>query len=413
MYKQGRDRLHAPTPILKQMVTAGFKGRKSGRGFYTYVEPGSSKVTDDGAAAHVAGVGASPRPVRRVGVVGSGTMATGIVEVLAKGGYDVVFVARSSDKTATVSAALTRSLEKAVQRGKLSEADRDAALARVAGTTSLDDLGDVDLVVEAVVEDLAVKQALFSNLDDICKPGAVLATTTSSLPVIECAAATRRPADVVGLHFFNPAPVMRLVEVVHTVSTAADVVATAIQVCEQLGRHPVSCADRSGLLVDAAAGSFPAPDGGWHRVPPWRDGVEAVLAFTGHAVLAVGDDVDDGTLAALAPDGFGGAHHPRVVTTLAGAGWVDALDAVLVARGRGGPSSLVERPDLSEHPRAVHARRLRDDVRVLGDADGRGFVTLATGLGGLAEVSVEAWRPGRRHGRALIGAALAEVPCLL
>ncbi|HZI96640.1 MAG TPA: 3-hydroxybutyryl-CoA dehydrogenase [Actinomycetales bacterium] len=251
MYKQGRDRLHAPTPILKQMVTAGFKGRKSGRGFYTYVEPGSSKVTDDGAAAHVAGVGASPRPVRRVGVVGSGTMATGIVEVLAKGGYDVVFVARSSDKTATVSAALTRSLEKAVQRGKLSEADRDAALARVAGTTSLDDLGDVDLVVEAVVEDLAVKQALFSNLDDICKPGAVLATTTSSLPVIECAAATRRPADVVGLHFFNPAPVMRLVEVVHTVSTAADVVATAIQVCEQLGRHPVSCADRSGFIVNA------------------------------------------------------------------------------------------------------------------------------------------------------------------
>jgi len=169
--------------------------------------------------------------------------------------------------------------------------------------------------------------------------------------------------------------------------------------------HPVG-----RLLVDAAAGSFPAPDGGWHRVPPWRDGVEAVLAFTGHAVLAVGDDVDDGTLAALAPDGFGGAHHPRVVTTLAGAGWVDALDAVLVARGRGGPSSLVERPDLSEHPRAVHARRLRDDVRVLGDADGRGFVTLATGLGGLTEVSVEAWRPGRRHGRALIGAALAEVP---
>ena len=251
MYKQGRDRLHAPSPVLKQMVTAGLKGRKSGRGFYTYAEPGSSKVTDDGAAAHVAGVGGSSRQVRRVGVVSSGTMATGIIEVFAKGGYDVVFVARSSDKAAKVSAGITKSLEKAVQRGKLEEAARDQALTHVTGTTSLDVLADVDFVVEAVVEDLGVKQALFSHLDDICKPGAVLATTTSSLPVIECAAATARPADVVGLHFFNPAPVMKLVEVVHTVSTADDVVATAIEVCERLGRHPVTCADRSGFIVNA------------------------------------------------------------------------------------------------------------------------------------------------------------------
>ena len=123
-------------------------------------------------------------------------------------------------------AALAKSLEKAVQRGKATEDERDAALAQVTGTTRLDDLADVDLVVEAVVEDLAVKQALFENLDEICKPGAILATTTSSLPVVECAAATKRPQDVVGMHFFNPAQVMRLVEVVHTVSTADDVVAT-------------------------------------------------------------------------------------------------------------------------------------------------------------------------------------------
>ena len=101
-------------------------------------------------------------------------------------------------------------------------ADRDAALARVRGSARLDDLAGADLVVEAVVEELSVKQALFATLDEICKPGAVLATTTSSLPVIDLAAATGRPADVVGLHFFNPAQVMRLVEVVHTVSTAPD-----------------------------------------------------------------------------------------------------------------------------------------------------------------------------------------------
>ena len=101
-------------------------------------------------------------------------------------------------------AALTKSLEKAVQRGKATEADRDAALAKITGSTRLDDLADVDIVVEAVVEDLGVKQALFENLDEICKPGAILATTTSSLPVIECASTTKRPQDVIGMRFFNP-----------------------------------------------------------------------------------------------------------------------------------------------------------------------------------------------------------------
>ena len=251
MYKQGRDRLHAPSPVLKQMVAAGLKGRKTGRGFYTYAEPGSSKLSGDGVPAHTAGGEASPRPVRRVGVVGSGTMATGIIEVFAKGGYDVVFVARSTDKAAKVTAGIAKSLEKAVQRGKLDEAARDSALGRISGSTSLDDLADVDLVVEAVVEELSVKQALFSNLDDICKPGAVLATTTSSLPVVECAAATTRPGDVLGLHFFNPAQVMKLVEVVDTVSTADDVVATALEVCRTLGKHPVTCGDRAGFIVNA------------------------------------------------------------------------------------------------------------------------------------------------------------------
>ena len=189
--------------------------------------------------------------MQTVGVVGSGTMATGIIEVFAKAGYDVVFVARSTDKAGKVAAAITRSLEKAVQRGKLDEADRDAALARITGTTKLDDLAGVQLVVEAVVEDLTVKQALFSNLDEICAPGTVLATTTSSLPVIECASATSRPSDVIGMHFFNPATVMKLVEVVSTVSTAADVEATVLEVSRKIGKHAVRCGDRAGFIVNA------------------------------------------------------------------------------------------------------------------------------------------------------------------
>jgi 3-hydroxybutyryl-CoA dehydrogenase len=251
MYRQGRDRLHAPNPLLKQMVTAGMLGRKSGRGFYTYDAPNSPTVVADKITPTDGDGTDGARPVRRVGVVGSGTMATGMIEVFAKAGYDTVFVARSDAKVATVQTALARSLDKGIARGKLTEEERDATMARVSGTSRLDDLSDVDLVVEAVVEDLAVKQTLFAALDDIVKPGAVLATTTSSLPVIECAAATRRPNDVVGMHFFNPAPVMKLVEIVSTVSTAADVTATAKAVCQQLGKHAVSCADRAGFIVNA------------------------------------------------------------------------------------------------------------------------------------------------------------------
>lgn len=252
MYKQGRDRLHAPSPVIKQMVSAGLKGRKSGRGFYTYAEPGSSQVVDDALTPASAGEsGATLREVRTVGVVGSGTMATGIIEVFAKAGYDVLYVTRSQPKVDAVTAAITKSLEKAVQRGKLSEDDRAAALGHLTGTTSLDDLATADLVVEAVVEDLAVKKALFENLDEICKPGAILATTTSSLPVVDCAAATSRPQDVIGMHFFNPAQIMKLVEVVHTVSTAPDVVATVQDVCAKVGKHAVTCGDRSGFIVNA------------------------------------------------------------------------------------------------------------------------------------------------------------------
>jgi 3-hydroxybutyryl-CoA dehydrogenase len=251
MYRQGRNRLHAPSPILKQMVTAGLLGRKAGRGFYTYEEADSPHVVADALTPAPDSAAQPRREVQTVGVVGTGTMATGIVQVFAQAGVDVVYVGRSQAKVDKVRETVQRSLEKAVQRGKLDEEGRDAALARVTGSTSLDDLAHVGLVVEAIAEDLTVKRALFENLDEICKPGAILATTTSSLPVIECAAVTHRPADVVGMHFFNPAPAMKLVEVVSTVSTSDDVAETVRALCGRIGKVAVSCSDRAGFIVNA------------------------------------------------------------------------------------------------------------------------------------------------------------------
>lgn len=249
MYKQGRDRLHAPSPILKQLVTAGLRGRKSGQGFYRYEAPGSPVVVD-GVTPSTPDA-ESIREIASVGVVGSGTMASGIAEVFARSGVDVTLVARTPDKAAQAVSRIESSLAKAVDRGRMTEEERDAALTRVRGSASLRELSYADLVVEAVVEDLEVKRALFVELDRTCKPGAILATTTSSLPVIDLAVATSRPGDVVGLHFFNPAAVMQLVEVVRTVATSDDVVDTAVAVCRQVGKHPVTCGDRAGFIVNA------------------------------------------------------------------------------------------------------------------------------------------------------------------
>ena len=251
MYAQSRNRLHAPAPILRQMITAGLLGRKVGRGFYTYDRPDSPKTVDDAEAPEGVVDGVQVRDLQRVGVVGTGVMATGIAEVLARAGFDVVLRGRGPDSAAAAAAAVTRSHGKGAMGGKLADADADVALARITTTTSFDEFADCDLVIEAVAEQLELKRTVFETLDEVCKPGAILATTTSSLPVIVCAAATSRPADVVGLHFFNPAQVMSLVEVVHTIATAPEVTATARALCERIGKRPVSCGDRAGFVVNA------------------------------------------------------------------------------------------------------------------------------------------------------------------
>ncbi|MGW0573609.1 3-hydroxyacyl-CoA dehydrogenase family protein [Streptomyces tauricus] len=251
MYAESHDRLHAPAPILKQLSQAGLTGRKSGRGFYTYDAPGSATVVPDALTPSEAGSGVAGRAVRSVGVAGSGTMASGIAEVFAKAGYDVVLAARTEEKAETAKARIGKSLSRSVDKGRMTADAAAATLARITPAGSYEAFADVDLALEAVAEDLEIKQQLFAVFDKVCKPGAILATTTSSLPVVACARATSRPQDVIGMHFFNPAPAMKLVEVVRTVLTADDVHATVRELCTKVRKHPVDCGDRAGFIVNA------------------------------------------------------------------------------------------------------------------------------------------------------------------
>ncbi|WP_329325892.1 3-hydroxyacyl-CoA dehydrogenase family protein [Streptomyces luteogriseus] len=251
MYASSRDRLHAPAPILKQLSEAGLTGRKSGRGFYTYEAPGSPVVVRDALTPLEGGDLVPGREIRSVGVAGSGTMASGIAEVFAKGGYEVVIAARSAEKAQTAKARIGKSLARSVDKGRMTAEAAAETLDRITATGTYDDFADVDLAVEAIAEDLEVKRQLFATLDKVCKAGAILATTTSSLPVVACARATSRPQDVIGMHFFNPAPAMKLVEVVRTVLTADDVHATVREVCGRIRKHPVDCGDRAGFIVNA------------------------------------------------------------------------------------------------------------------------------------------------------------------
>jgi hypothetical protein len=184
----------------------------------------------------------------------------------------------------------------------------------------------------------------------------------------------------------------------------------------QAAPHPLA-----KLITEAAEGRFPDVNGGWHRVPPWHPGPEAVFAFTGHAVLAIADDIPDADLIAAGVDGFGGAHDPRLIAGLAGAdGWIDSLDAVLVGRGTkpgtgtDEPATLGARPDLSDHPRVRHAAAIRSQLRVLGypDPARSAVVILSSGLAGLTELSFELEPDRRRSGEgiALVRDALATIP---
>jgi 3-hydroxybutyryl-CoA dehydrogenase len=188
--------------------------------------------------------------IREVGVCGAGLMGNGIAQACAAAGFDVVLMEVAEEPLRRGIASITKSLDKFVQKGTLPQAERDAVIARIKPTTKVEDLAGCDLVIEAIIENVEMKTTLFARLDELLAPQAIICTNTSSLCVIELAAKTKRPNRVAGLHFFNPVPVMKLVEVVKTIATTQDVVDALFAFGKKLGKEPVLAQDTPGFIVN-------------------------------------------------------------------------------------------------------------------------------------------------------------------
>jgi 3-hydroxybutyryl-CoA dehydrogenase len=189
--------------------------------------------------------------IKRVGIVGSGIMGSGIAEVAAKAGYDVVLRSRAQNTADAMVAGLEKSLAKQLERNKIEASERDAVLGRVRAVTDLNELAECDLVLESIVEDLPTKKQLFNDLDRICGDHAILATNTSTLPVVEMAMDTARPDKVCGIHFFNPAPMMALVEVVRAITSSDETIEEAVTFATTCGKSAVQVKDQAGFIVNA------------------------------------------------------------------------------------------------------------------------------------------------------------------
>src|ERR1700689_3867617 len=189
--------------------------------------------------------------IREVAVVGLGTMGAGIAEVFARSGIGVVAIEVDPDALASGLGILEASLARAVSRGKLSQAEQDEIRGRIRPAPGFSAAAGVDLAIEVVPERIEIKRQIFAELDRVCSPDAILATNTSSLSVTSVAAASQHPGRVVGMHFFNPAPVMRLVEVVSTVLTADGLAAAVADLARRLGKTPVQVGDRAGFVANA------------------------------------------------------------------------------------------------------------------------------------------------------------------
>jgi 3-hydroxybutyryl-CoA dehydrogenase len=188
--------------------------------------------------------------MKKIGVLGTGTMGAGIIQVLAQNGYEVVLRARRETSVEKGIATVTKNLTKLADKGKITAEEKDAALGRLKGSTDIQIVADADLIIEAATEEIESKKALFAELDGLCKPGTILATNTSSLSITEIAAATKRPDKVIGMHFFNPVPMMKLIEIIQGLATSGETKNTIVALAEKVGKTPVEVEEAPGFVVN-------------------------------------------------------------------------------------------------------------------------------------------------------------------
>ena len=188
--------------------------------------------------------------MKKIGVLGTGTMGAGIIQVCAQKGYEVVMRARHETSIEKGLATVKKNLDRMVAKGKMEQAEADEIFGRVHGSTDINIIADADLVIEAATEDMEAKKALFAQLNEICKPDTIIATNTSSLSITEIAVASGRPDKVIGMHFFNPVPAMKLVEIICGLTTSEETKATILELTQILGKTPVEVAEAPGFVVN-------------------------------------------------------------------------------------------------------------------------------------------------------------------
>lgn len=188
--------------------------------------------------------------MKKIGVLGTGTMGAGIIQVLAQNGYEVVMRARRQTSIDKGMATVEKNLDKLIKKEKITEADKAEIMGRIHGSTDIEIVKDADLIIEAATENLEAKKALFAELDELCKPETIIATNTSALSITEIAAATNRPDKIIGMHFFNPVPAMKLIEIVKGLTTSDETRETILALTEAIGKTPVDVAEAPGFVVN-------------------------------------------------------------------------------------------------------------------------------------------------------------------
>ena len=188
--------------------------------------------------------------MKKIGVLGTGTMGAGIIQVLAQNGYEVVMRARRQTSVDNGRATVEKNLDRLIKKEKITEADKAEIMGRITGSTDIEIVKDADLIIEAATENLEAKKALFAELDALCKPETIIATNTSALSITEIAAATNRPDKIIGMHFFNPVPMMKLIEIVKGLTTSDETRETILALTEAIGKTPVDVAEAPGFVVN-------------------------------------------------------------------------------------------------------------------------------------------------------------------